>query len=167
MRSLLILSTGIIAAGFAIAATGSGLNVTSPVFNNNGMIPHKYSCDGDNVNPPLSIEHLPVGTKTVALIVHDPDAPVKGGFTHWVAWNIKPGLLITENYKDAEQGLNGSGKKGYTGMCPPSGTHHYHFMAYALDVTLNIDKRTDKKYLEKAMQGHILAQGDLVGLYKK
>lgn len=167
MRSLLLLSTGILAAGLALAASTKGLDVKSPVFDNNGMIPKKYSCDGENVNPPITVGDLPVGTKTVALIVHDPDAPVKGGYTHWVVWNIRPGVLITENYKDAPEGLNGSGKKGYTGMCPPSGTHHYHFMAYALNITLNIDKRTDKKYLEKAMKGHILAQGDLVGLYKK
>ncbi len=143
------------------------ISISSTAFANNSSIPAKYSCEGENINPPLSISNLPAGTKSLALVVHDPDAPVKGGFTHWIMWNIKPETVISENYSGAEQGTNGTGKNGYIGMCPPSGTHHYHFIVYALDTRLNLNKSTNKADLEKAIQGHILAQEDLVGLYRK
>jgi len=143
------------------------LTVTSASFANNAMIPSKYSCEGQEVSPPLSISGIPAGAKSLALIVHDPDAPVQGGFTHWVVWNIDVQGSIPENFKGADQGLNGAKTPGYKGMCPPSGTHHYHFMVYALDTRLNIGKSTGKAGLESAMHGHILAEGDLVGLYAK
>lgn len=165
---------GITAAICAIAAMAAftpvkKLAVTSTAFANNGMIPVKYSCLGQQVSPPLSIGDVPAGTKSLALIVHDPDAPVKGGFTHWVMWNIEPNTTtIPEDFKNDFEGLNGAKKRGYTGMCPPSGMHHYHFMVYALDVQLNIDKNVaDKAALEKLMEGHILASGDLVGTFDK
>jgi Raf kinase inhibitor-like YbhB/YbcL family protein len=108
------------------------LVVTSMSFHNNEMIPVKYSCEGESINPSLHIEKVPSGTKTIAIIVHDPDAPMPGGFTHWVAWNIDPQIKdIPENFKQRNQGKNGAGKTGYTGPCPPSGTHHYHFKVYA------------------------------------
>ena len=97
----------------------------------------------------------------------DPDAPMKGGFTHWVIWNIATDGNIPENFKNDNRGLNSAKQPGYKGMCPPSGTHHYHFMVYALDTKLNIDNNTDKEALEKAMKGHVLASGDLVGLFNK
>jgi len=150
-----------------VLATGSGLIITSTSFPVDGNIPTKYTCEGNNTSPALHIESLPAGTKSLAIIVHDPDAPMAGGFTHWVAWNIAPMSNIPENFKNGEQGLNGAGKAGYMGPCPPSGTHHYHFMVYALDAKLKLDKNTNKVGLEKAMQGHILQQGDLIGLYKK
>jgi Raf kinase inhibitor-like YbhB/YbcL family protein len=144
------------------------LKITSTGFADNGSIPSKYSCEGEEVSPPLLIADVPSGTKSLAIILHDPDASGEGGFTHWVVWNIDPGdNNIPENFKGAQQGLNGAGQPGYKGMCPPSGTHHYHFMVYALDTKLDIDQKTNKAGLEKSMQGHILAQGDLVGLYKK
>jgi Raf kinase inhibitor-like YbhB/YbcL family protein len=144
-----------------------GLTITSKDFTNNGMIPSKYTCEGADINPSLHIADVPAAAKSLALILHDPDAPVKGGFTHWVMWNIPINGEIPENFKGAEQGLNGTGKNGYKGMCPPSGTHHYHFKVYALDTKLNISANTDKTGLEKAMQGHILSEADLIGLYKK
>jgi hypothetical protein len=143
------------------------LTVTSTSFTDNGMIPKKYSCEGEEISPPLKITDIPAGTKSLALTVHDPDAPAKGGFTHWVIWNIDLDGNIPENFKNAEQGLNGSNKQGYKGMCPPSGTHHYHFKAYALNTRLNINRNTDKAGLEKAMRGHIMGEGELVGLYTK
>jgi len=106
-------------------------------------------------------------TKSLAIIVHDPDAAHPGGFTHWVAFNIDPAQDIPEGFQGGVQALNGCGKAGYTGPCPPSGTHHYHFMVYALDTKPDLPAQTDKAGLEKAMEGHILAAGDLVGLYKK
>jgi Raf kinase inhibitor-like YbhB/YbcL family protein len=165
LRTLSIAATVLAITSFS---KNSALKITSTSFVNNGSVPAKYSCEGEEVNPPLLINNIPSGTKSLALILHDPDAPMKGGFTHWVVWNIEPGdNKIPENFKGAEQGLNSAGQKGYKGMCPPSGIHHYHFRVYALDTKLDLDKKTDKAALEKSMQGHILAEGDLVGLYKK
>jgi Raf kinase inhibitor-like YbhB/YbcL family protein len=143
------------------------LSVTSTSFTNNGLIPAKYSCEGEEISPPLKITDIPPGAKSLALTVHDPDAPAKGGFTHWVVWNIDTNGNIPENFKNAEQGMNGSNKAGYKGMCPPSGTHHYHFKVYALNTRLTIERNTDKSGLEKAMRTHIMAEGELVGLYAK
>ena len=168
MRLLTTLSILGTVAAITSFSNSPKLKITSTSFANNGSIPSKYSCEGEEASPPLLISDIPSGTKSLAIILHDPDAPREGGFTHWVVWNIDPGNNnIPENFKGAQQGLNGAGQPGYKGMCPPSGTHHYHFMVYALDTKLDIDKKTDKTGLEKSMQGHILAQGDLVGLYKK
>jgi Raf kinase inhibitor-like YbhB/YbcL family protein len=143
------------------------LTVNSTAFGDNTMIPVKYTCQGASVSPPLHLGEFPSQTRSLAIIVHDPDASHPGGFTHWVAFNIDPMQDIPENFKGGVQGLNGGGKAGYTGPCPPTGVHHYHFMVYALDTRLDLPQQSDKAGLEKAMQGHILAQGDLVGLYKK
>jgi len=168
MRLLTTLSIAATVAAIASFSNSPSLKITSTAFTDNGNIPSKYSCEGEEVSPPLTISGAPSGTKSLAIILHDPDAPRQGGFTHWVVWNIEPDEnTIPENFKGAEQGLNGANQSGYKGMCPPSGTHHYHFMVYALDTKLDIDKKTDKEGLEKNMKGHILAQGDLVGLYKK
>src|ERR1700735_4758455 len=117
-----------------LAAT---LQVTSPAFTDNSTIPSKYSCEGQNINPAIYIKQVPAGTQSLALILFDPDAP-KGGFTHWVMWNIDPAGMIGENSAPGEQGKNGKGQNSYTGPCPPTGTHHYHFMAYALDTKLDL-----------------------------
>ncbi len=144
------------------------LQISSSAFSNNGNIPMKYTCEGEQVSPPLSISGVPSKARSLAIIVHDPDAPMQGGFTHWVVWNIDPAdTNIPEGFDGADQGWNGAKKTGYIGMCPPSGTHHYHFSVYALDTKLDISKQTGKEGLEKAMKGHILAQADLTGLYKK
>jgi Raf kinase inhibitor-like YbhB/YbcL family protein len=145
----------------------SDLIVKSPAFESNKNIPSKYSCDGDEVNPPLTIESIPTGTKTIALIIDDPDAP-RGTFDHWVMWNIPPADKIAENSVPGTQGLNGANQQSYIGMCPPSGTHRYFFKVYALDAKLDLKANsTKKKDLEKAMQGHILAKGELTGLYQR
>ncbi len=159
-----------IAASFALLSSFSGkgkLSVTSAAFAGEGMIPAKYSCQGSEDSPPLHIGNIPAKAKSLAIILHDPDAPRAGGFTHWVVWNIAAVGDIPENFKGGETGLNGAKQHNYRGMCPPSGKHHYHFMVYALDTKLKIDGNTDKDGLEKAMVGHILAEGDLVGLYEK
>jgi Raf kinase inhibitor-like YbhB/YbcL family protein len=145
----------------------SSITVTSSSFVENGLIPSKYTCEGSSINPPIHITNLPANTKTIAIIVQDPDAQMEGGFTHWVACNIDPVADIPESFKGGMEGMNGAKKLGYIGPCPPSGTHHYHFMVYALDTKLKFDKSPNKEELEKAMKGHILSQGDLVGLYKK
>jgi Raf kinase inhibitor-like YbhB/YbcL family protein len=143
------------------------LTITSSAFAVNGMIPSRYTCEGEGASPALHIGGLPANTQSLAIIVHDPDAPKAGGMTHWAAWNIDPAGDIAENFKGGVQGHNGAGKTGYMGPCPPTGTHHYHFMVYALDSKLSLPESANKDELEKAMEGHILAQGDLVGLYKK
>jgi Raf kinase inhibitor-like YbhB/YbcL family protein len=168
MLLLKTLSAALTAVALTSFSTNPVLKISSTSFANNGSIPAKYSCEGEEVSPPLLITGIPSGTKSLAIILHDPDAPRAGGFTHWVVWNIEPGNnKIPENFKGAEQGLNGAEQPGYKGMCPPSGTHHYHFMVYALDTKLDLDKKTNKAGLETSMKGHILAEGDLVGLYKK
>ena len=167
MRTLITLVAAIIVTGIVSFKGTTDLTITSTAFKNDGMIPMKYSCEGGENSPPLHIAGIPDGARSVALILHDPDAPMKGGFTHWVIWNLDTDGNIPENFKGAGQGQNSMKQNSYKGMCPPTGTHHYHFMVYALDTKLELDKNTDKAGLEKAMQGHILAKGDLVGLYKK
>ena len=163
-----ILSSLLLIAAIAIAfAPAKELKVTSSAFVNDGMIPSKYSCQGAEVSPPLHIEGIPSSAKSLALIAQDPDAPMKGGFTHWVMWNIETDGTIPEDFKGAQQGYNGARSAGYKGMCPPSGTHHYHFTVYALDTKLNLSNTTGKDALEQAMKGHIIATGRLTGLYKK
>ena len=144
----------------------TNLAVKSPAFENNKLIPSKYSCDGEEVNPPLTIEGAPAGTKALALIVDDPDAP-RGTFDHWVVWNISPTGKIEENSVPGIEGVNSAGQRVYVGMCPPSGTHRYFFKVYALDTKLDLNPNSKKKDVEKAMQGHILAKGELVGLYHR
>ena len=145
------------------------LRVSSPEFKNNGPIPSKYTCDGADVNPPLMIENVPSSAKSLALIVDDPDAPV-GTWVHWVLWNIDPSTnAIGENAlpAGAMQGLNDFRKSDYGGPCPPSGTHRYFFKLYALDIVLSLGPKTKKAELEHAMKGHIVAQGELIGLYRR
>ena len=145
------------------------LTITSPAFQNNGNIPRQYTCDGKDINPPLMIANCPQGTKSIALICDDPDAP-GGGWVHWVLWNIDPSVKeIKEDTvpKGAVEGMNDFGRQRYGGPCPPSGTHHYFFKVYALDTMLNLSPNSQKEALEQAMKGHILAQGELIGLYKR
>ena len=142
------------------------LIVTSTAFENNGAIPSKYTCDGDDVNPPLDIGGLPGGTKSLVLIVDDPDAP-RGTWDHWVVWNIAPTERIEENSVPGVEGLNDFQRHSYGGPCPPSGTHRYFFKVYALDVQLNLGAESRKRDVEKAMEGHALATGELVGRYRR
>lgn len=130
------------------------------------MIPAKYTCVGENISPALSIEGIPEGTQSLALIMDDPDAP-NGDFVHWVMWNIPVNSAIPENFAPGEQGLNGKKENKYTGPCPPSGTHHYHFKVYALNSKLDLPADTDKAGLLKGMEGHILTSGELVALFRK
>ncbi len=141
------------------------LKITSSVFKNNDFIPKKYTCDGDDVNPPLTIEDVPEETKSLALIVDDPDAPM-GTWVHWVIWNILPTKEIEEDSVLGIEGINDF-NKSYGGPCPPSGTHRYFFKVYALSMTLDLDTNSKKEDVEKAMEGKILAKGEIVGLYSR
>jgi Raf kinase inhibitor-like YbhB/YbcL family protein len=143
------------------------LIVKSSAFKPNKPIPRKYSCDGNDVNPPLTIEGTPKEAKTLALIVDDPDAP-SGTFDHWIVWNIPASTSkIGENTVPGKEGMNSAKQPSYMGPCPPGGTHRYFFKVYALDIELDLGINSKKKDVEKAMQGHILAKGDLVGLYSR
>jgi len=147
----------------------SGLKISSPAFENNGYMPAKYTCDGLDINPSFFIENVPVNSKSLALIVDDPDAP-RGTWVHWVLWNINPGTKeIKENSipAGANQGLNDFRKHNYGGPCPPSGTHRYFFKLYALDAIPGLGPSSTKADLEKAMKGHIIEQAQVVGLYKR
>jgi Raf kinase inhibitor-like YbhB/YbcL family protein len=156
-------------AGFAKAADPGGLKLSSPVFKQNDFIPTKYTCDGSNISPPLVIENVPTGAKSMALIADDPDAP-RGTWTHWVAWNIPPEVkefAEASAPSGAAQGMSDFRKPGYGGPCPPSGTHRYFFKLYALDTTLLLNANTTAADLERAMKGHILEKTALEGRYSR
>lgn len=143
------------------------LVVSSPAFGQNQMIPAEYSCEGVDMNPPLHIDNIPQKAISLAIIIYDPDARGKDGFTHWVVWNIEVNQNIPRNFNSGDIGLNSELKNTYKGMCPTSGTHYYHFVVYALDVKLGTNINVDKKKLEEMMRGHVLAKGELIGLYRK
>jgi len=146
--------------------TDNELRVRSAAFGDGGSIPPKYTCEGENVNPPLEISGLPENTKSLALIVEDPDAP-KGVYDHWIVWNIPPNEAIRENSRPGVSGKNSFGNTGYGGPCPPSGSHRYFFKVYALDSDLKIQAGSDKKALQDAMKDHMLGSGELMGHYQK
>lgn len=142
------------------------LAVTSPAFKNNQFIPRKYTCDGEDVNPPLNIDGTPPETKSLVLIIDDPDAPM-GTWDHWIVWNIPSRNKIEENTIPGVEGMNDFRKHDYGGPCPPSGTHRYFFKIYALDTLLNISPNSRKKDVEKAIKDHTIAKGELIGLYTR
>lgn len=145
------------------------MQIKSTAFDNNGLMPSQYSCDGEGVNPPLQISEIPEGTKSLTLISDDPDAP-SGDFVHWLVWNVDPATLeIVENSvpEGAVEGTTGFGNTGYGAPCPPSGEHRYFFKVYALDIELDLSSEAKKSDLEKAMEGHVLDKAELVGLYSR
>lgn len=177
LKIVAILSTIVLLAGCAKNADEKKqlekIQVKS-VFEDGERIPTKYTCDGEDVSPPLTIEGLSANAKSIAIIVDDPDAPVRV-FTHWVIWNIPPVLHIPEGIPkkevvsepiEAVQGINDFGEIGYGGPCPPSGKPHtYHFKVYVLDTMLDLKPGATKEELEKAMEGHLLQYGELRGVY--
>jgi Raf kinase inhibitor-like YbhB/YbcL family protein len=142
------------------------MKLTSPEFENNGHIPSKFTCQGEDISPALIVEGIPQDTKSLALIVDDPDAPA-GTWVHWVVFNISLTDRIDEKSIPGKQGINDFGRQDYGGPCPPSGTHRYFFKIYALDTELDLKEGIDKKSLENAMEGHVLGKAELIGLYKK
>jgi len=145
---------------------GPAMKLTSPEFENNSLIPKKFTCQGQDVNPTLIIKGMPSQAKSLALIVDDPDAPM-GTWVHWVIYNVPVVSRIDENSIPGTQGINDFRKGDYGGPCPPSGTHRYFFKVYALDAELNLKEDMRKGGLEETMEGHILAEAELIGLYKK
>jgi len=150
------------------------LELKSPVFEEGGWIPEKYTCDGENVSPPLEWNGLPDGTASLALICDDPDAPM-GTWVHWVVFNIPPETDgLPENVpperelrQGGRQGINDFRKIGYGGPCPPGGTHRYYFKLYALDCSIGLPAGIVKDHLVAAMEGHILEQAILMGRYSR
>jgi Raf kinase inhibitor-like YbhB/YbcL family protein len=154
------------------------LTVTSPAFSHEQEIPRRYTCDGDDISPALEWSDLPEGTKSVALIVDDPDAPdpaaPKMTWVHWVLYNIPPkapGLAEGVRSKDlpagTKEGLNDWKRTGYGGPCPPIGRHRYFHKLYALDAFLPDLSRPTKADLVRAMEGHILSKAELIGTYQR
>lgn len=148
------------------------IRLTSTAFAEGGIIPRKYTCDGADVSPPLAWDNVPDGTKSFALICDDPDAPM-GTWVHWVLFNLPADVRSLpeavppdkELSNGARQGTNDFRKIGYGGPCPPRGTHRYYFKLYALDTTLDLPAGSSKAQLLKAMEGHVLAEGQLMGKY--
>lgn len=153
----------------------SNLTLNSSAFANNTRIPVKFTCSGEDKSPALAWSNVPPTAKALALIVRDPDAP-SGDFVHWVIFDIPASVTsmpegvpsAAKTTFEATQGQNGRGETGYTGPCPPPGKdHHYHFRLYALDASLNLTSDAGAAQVESAMQGHILAQTDLVGIFAR
>jgi Raf kinase inhibitor-like YbhB/YbcL family protein len=172
---VLLMSLGVVScqrSGPTEATKGAGemsLKITSTAFQEGGMIPKKFTCDGENLSPPLFWSGIPAGTKSIAIIVDDPDAPM-GTWVHWVLFNLpaETTQLAENTHITGVEGINDFKKTGYGGPCPPKGsTHRYYFKVYALDSLLGLEKGSSKKALEKAMQGHLLAKGELIGKYSR
>ncbi|SIS04160.1 YbhB/YbcL family Raf kinase inhibitor-like protein [Natronorubrum thiooxidans] len=147
----------------------SDLTLTSTAFDDGERIPDQYGYTEANVNPPLSIDGVPDGTESLALVVEDPDAIEPAGkvWDHWVVWNIPPDQRIPEDWHpdDADEGTNDYGSPGYGGPNPPDRDHTYEFTLYALDTTLELGAETDADALESAIEGHVLAETQLTGTY--
>jgi Raf kinase inhibitor-like YbhB/YbcL family protein len=143
------------------------MRLTSPAFEHNGTIPSKYTCDGSNVSPPLVIGEVVPETRSLVLLVDDPDAP-GGTFIHWVVYDIPPDVrIIHENTDPGTTGTNSYQEAFYKGPCPPAGTHRYFFKLYALDRKLALSPGQSKIQVERAMTGLIIAQTELIGLYER
>jgi len=172
MRRLVLVGAGLLLP--VLIAQGAAMDLNSQAFRPGGMIPAKYTCDGADISPPLTLPDPPAGTKSFALIMDDPDAPV-GTWVHWVIWNIPATTrALEENIpktaslpNGARQGTNDFKRTGYGGPCPPSGTHRYFFRLYALGSTLSLSPETTKSVLEDTMRRHILAQSELIGKYTR
>lgn len=143
------------------------INLSSAAFFHGEAIPSKYTCEGENINPPLTISDLPKQTASLVVIVEDPDAP-GGLFNHWTVWNIPPHhTTIIENERPGMEGMNSFGKPGYGGPCPPSGTHRYFFRIYALSTILELPPDANSAHVKHALRQHLLAEGELMGTYSR
>ncbi len=144
--------------------------LSSPMFKHEELIPPKYTCDGENISPPLNIENIPEDTLSLALVVYDPDAP-SGDWVHWIIWNIPPETTMIqegEAIPNATQGLTNFGNSGYGGPCPPSGTHRYIFKLYALKLEkIDLGEVAKRDQLEQEISGNILDSTELIGMYSR
>ncbi len=147
----------------------STMNLSSPAFSNEGDLPKKYACDGEKMSPPLAVGDVPMGAKSLALVVEDPDAP-SGMFTHWTVWNINPAITeIGENSVPSAgiEGKTSANSVGYVSPCPPSGTHRYYFRMYAINNSLDLARGASVDDLKRAMKGRVLDSAELMARYAK
>ena len=179
--TLVCISAGAAETGLPISAkekTVMPMTITSAAFLHNGVVPARHTCDGQDISPQLYWTAPPVGTKSLVLIVDDPDAPdpaaPKMTWVHWVLYNIPPnttglpeGVAANDLPSGTLQGANDWKRTGYRGPCPPVGSHRYFHKLFALDVTLPDLKHPTKAVLEKAIQGHVLAHSALIGTYQR
>ncbi len=142
------------------------LTITSSAFCHYEMIPEKYTSDGENINPPLKIEDIPDGTKSLVLFIYDPDAPI-GIWDYWTVWNIPPQKDILENSIPGIQGVNSFQQHHYEGPCPASSIHRYFFKVFALDTVLNLHQNSTRLTVRKAMKDHIIAENKIIGFYTR
>jgi Raf kinase inhibitor-like YbhB/YbcL family protein len=173
----------VMAGGGVLRGEETGFQLTSPAFGEGGMIPSEMTCEGANIWPALEIRGEPVAARSLALIVDDPDAP-SGTFTHWLVWNVSPHAVafgagrdtgapfLTVATRPADdmhyfEGTNDFGTKGYSGPCPPSGTHRYYFRLLALDRILKLKEGAGRKEVDAAIKGHVIATATLMGRYQK
>ena len=169
MKTLIILMGLLISPLFVWADSKSGdFQLTSTAFEDNAVIPKKYTCNGGDINPPLAFKNVPAKTKSLALLVSDPDAP-EGTWSHWVVYNMPPNTgEILENTNPGTEGLNDFGKYAYGGPCPPDEKlHHYIFQAFALNNILYINEGPSISEVEKAIKGHVIANAKLIGTFQK
>jgi Raf kinase inhibitor-like YbhB/YbcL family protein len=151
------------------------MHLVSTAFQHGGRIPARYTCEGEDISPEFSWKDTPPGTRSFVLVMHDPDAPRPGGFTHWVLYNIPANVReIEENVSQQEivpgvgvQGTNDAGQIGYMGPCPPSGVHRYFVRLFALDAELDLEPGATPQQVVAAMQGHKLAETELMGRYTR
>jgi len=144
-------------------------DLTSESFEHGESIPERHTCSGAGTSPPLAWSSVPEGTRAMALIVHDPDAP-SGDFVHWLAWNIAPDDGgIDEDAPAPGEGTHGFGRRGYAGPCPPPGhgPHRYYFRLYALDAMLDLEAGATREQLEDGIAGHVLAEAELMGTFER
>jgi Raf kinase inhibitor-like YbhB/YbcL family protein len=161
--------TLITSTGRAKIPQEQAMKLSSPDFSDGGNIPERFTCEGKDVSPTLTIDGVPKEAKSLLLIVDDPDAPA-GNFTHWLMWNIVPTLTEIVGNKPpphAVQGVNDFGKSKYSGPCPPPGIHRYYFRLYALDTTVALPPKSKRKVVESAINGHVIAQATLMGRYAR
>ena len=164
LRLLSLVSVCFLGAALSVSAQ---ISVTSSAFSSGGTIPAQFTCKGADHNPPLQLQGVPQKTKSLVLIMDDPDAP-GGTFNHWLIWNIDPTTSQLGERSEPHgtaQGTNDFGKAGYGGPCPPSGTHRYYFRIFALDRMLELKAGAKRPALEAAMKGHIVARGDLMARF--
>ena len=170
LLSVLIATSALIMLNEMILVSFSedtAMKITSSAFEHNQMIPPKYACQGEDINPKLIISQVPEEAKSLALIVDDPDAPM-GTWTHWVVFDIPPETgEIKEDTIPGIQGNNNFGRNDWGGPCPPGGTHRYFFKIYALDTKLDLKEGAKKNEIEDAMKDHILDKAEMIGVYKK
>lgn len=144
--------------------------IKSPIFENNGNIPKEYSCDGNGLRPELQIGAVPIEAKSLAIIMHDPDAPMEGGFIHWMVWNIDPKTSLIKSddeLRNCVQGLNSAKKIGYIAPCPRNGAHHYVFYLFALNSLIDLKEDASFFALDQEIKNKLISKTELVGIYDR